>query len=332
MKIYTSKAYARAALVGNPSDGYNGRTISVIVKNFAAEVVLYEWPTLEILPSDRDLVCHNSISELVSSINLNGYYGGMRLIKAAIKQFADYCRNNNIKLPDKNFSLRYSTNIPQQVGLAGFSAIITASMRALCSFYEVDIPKQVLPNIILAAEKDELGISAGLQDRVAQVYEGLTYMDFDASLLAKQGFGHYESLNPKLLTNLFIAYQTQLAESSDVFHNNIRHRYESGDTAVVSAMSNAANYAKEARQCLLDADLVTFATLMNKNFESRRHIYNLNPAHVRMVELAKEIGASANFTGSGGAIIGMYRDETMYQKLQSAFKEHDCLVIKPIME
>lgn len=331
MKIYTNKAYARAALVGNPSDGYNGRTLSVIIKNFSAEVALYEWPTLEILPNFSDQACYQSISELVNSINLNGYYGGMRLIKAAIKQFADYCQNNNIMLADKNFSLRYSTNIPQQVGLAGSSAIITATMRGLCAFYEVAIPKQVLPNIILAAEKDELGISAGLQDRVAQVYEGLTYMDFDAALLSTQGYGHYESLNPKLLTNLFVAYQTDLAESSDIFHNNIRQRYENGEQIVVNAMQEAANLAKQAKQCLLDADLKTFASLMNKNFDCRRRIYNLNPKHLRMVELAMEIGASANFTGSGGAVIGIYSGEAMYQQLLTSFSALGCAVIKPII-
>ena len=42
MRIFKTKAYARAALVGNPSDGYHGKTISLIVKNFSADVVIYE--------------------------------------------------------------------------------------------------------------------------------------------------------------------------------------------------------------------------------------------------------------------------------------------------
>lgn len=37
------------------------------------------------------------------------------------------------------------------------------------------------PNLILNAEK-ELGIVAGLQDRVAQVYGGLVYMVCDKSI------------------------------------------------------------------------------------------------------------------------------------------------------
>ena len=34
-------AYARAGLLGNPSDGYYGKTISLLMRNFRARVVLY---------------------------------------------------------------------------------------------------------------------------------------------------------------------------------------------------------------------------------------------------------------------------------------------------
>jgi glucuronokinase len=127
---------------------------------------------------------------------LNGYYGGLRLIKATIKRFAEYCQQIDIRLPAENFSLRYSSNIPRQVGLAGSSAIVTAAMRALCRFYNIIIPKEILASLILSVERDELGIGAGLQDRVAQVYEGLTYMDFNQEFMDKHGHGIYESLDP----------------------------------------------------------------------------------------------------------------------------------------
>src|SRR5512140_2913967 len=49
MLLIRKRAYARAGLVGNPSDGYHGKTISIIVRNFCAEAVLYEWDTVEIV-------------------------------------------------------------------------------------------------------------------------------------------------------------------------------------------------------------------------------------------------------------------------------------------
>ena len=64
-----------------------------------------------------------------------------------------------------------------QTGLSGSSAIVCAALNCLLDFYNVRhlIKVEVRPNLVLNAEK-ELGIVAGLQDRVAQVYGGLVYM------------------------------------------------------------------------------------------------------------------------------------------------------------
>jgi galactokinase/mevalonate kinase-like predicted kinase len=330
VRIFKTRAYARAGLIGNPSDGYHGKTISLIVKNFSAEVVIYEWPELEIIPTRQDHCRFNSIEDFLHDNRLNGYYGGLRLVKAAIKRFAEYCREKKIELDAGSFSLRYSSNIPRQVGLAGSSAIVTATMRALCRFYDVEIPRETLPGLILSVEKDELGISAGLQDRVAQVYEGLVYMDFDKDYMNEHGHGIYEPLDPRILPPVYIAYQTALAESSEVFHNDIRKRYDSGEAKVIDAMNTIADLARQARECL--GDYHALAALINKNFDTRRSIYNLNSKHIRMVELAREIGASAKFAGSGGSIIGTYRDEEMFERLKQAFESEGCAVIIPIME
>jgi glucuronokinase len=330
VRIFRTRAYARAGLIGNPSDGYHGKTISLIVKNFSAEVVIYEWPELEIIPTRQDHCRFNSIEDFLHDNSLNGYYGGLRLIKASIKRFAEYCREKKIGLDAGAFSLRYSSNIPRQVGLAGSSAIVTATMRALCRFYEVEIPNETLPGLILSVEKDELGISAGLQDRVAQVYEGLVYMDFDKDYMIEHGHGFYEPLDPQILPPVYIAYQTELAEPSEVFHNDIRKRYDSGEAKVIDAMNTIADLARQARQCL--SDYQALADLINKNFDTRRSIYNLNSKHIRMVELAREIGASAKFAGSGGSIIGTYQDKEMFERLKQAFESEGCAVIIPIIE
>jgi glucuronokinase len=176
--IIRTKAYARAGLIGNPSDGYFGKTISFILKNFSARVTLYESPRLVILPQKSDRLEFRDFGELIDDVRLHGYYGGVRLIKAAIKRFGDYCARIG-RAMDKNFSIGYETDIPVRVGLAGSSAIITATLRALMEFFGVGIPKPELPGLILSVELDELKIGAGLQDRVIQVYEGVVFMDFE---------------------------------------------------------------------------------------------------------------------------------------------------------
>ena len=172
------RAYARAGLAGNPSDGYFGKTLSIVVRNFWAEATLSESDELVLTPSREDQGRFASIDALVRDVRLHGYYGGLRLVKATVKRFAEYCRREGHALADRNFTLRYESNIPRQVGLAGSSAIVVAALRCLMEFHGVEIPRRFQPSLALAAEDEELAVPAGLQDRVIQVYEGLVYMDF----------------------------------------------------------------------------------------------------------------------------------------------------------
>lgn len=329
--IISTEAHPRAGLVGNPSDGYFGKTISFIIRNFAAEVELYETPELEIVPNLRDHSQFSSIGALAEDVGQHGYYGGIRLLKASIRRFYLYCRQNGMELHNRNFTIRYFSNIPTQVGLAGSSAIITACMRALMQFYDVTIPKPALANLILSVETKELGIPAGLQDRVAQVYEGLVYMDFSKELMEKQGFGFYEELNPRLLPPLYVAYRASLAEGTEVFHNDIRSRFNSGEPAVVNAMRYWADLAERVRGLLQAKQPEKIGPLMDLNFDKRREIYRLSEGNIRMVETARSAGASANFTGSGGAIVGTYPSEDAYQRLTWRLSEIGVKVFKPVI-
>jgi glucuronokinase len=329
MRIIRTAAYARAGLLGNPSDGYFGRTIALIVKNFSAKVVLYEWPELEIILSRQDRCCFDRLGDLVEDVKLSGYYGGLRLIKAAIKRFADYCGEQGIPLHDKNFALRYDTDIPRQVGLAGSSAIVTAVFRALVEFYGVVITKEILPGLVLSVETKEIGIPAGLQDRVAQIYEGLVYMDFNNDYITAHGHGIYEPLDPGLLPPLFIAYRTDLGEISGVVHGNLRARWEAGDRVVVEGMKQLADLALEGRECLLRRDYDRLGALINENLDTRARMSKLDPRNVEMVLEARRLGAPAHYCGSGGSILGIYKDEEMLSRLRSAFSSLSCRLVIP---
>ncbi|HOG29900.1 MAG TPA: hypothetical protein PLT35_11535, partial [Vicinamibacterales bacterium] len=238
MFLTRKRAYARAGLVGNPSDGYHGKTISASVRNFWAEVVLYEWDSVDIVLAEGDRARFGSVQELARDVRLHGYYGGIRIIKATIKRFVEHCAEQGLALHGRNFSIRYHSTIPRQVGLAGSSALVTATLRCLMDFYGVELPLDAQPTFTLKVEQEELGINAGLQDRVIQAYEGLVYMDFDRARRRVVGglpCYHYERLDPALLPPLYVAYHVSLGEPTEVFHNNIRDRYNRGEALVVDA-------------------------------------------------------------------------------------------------
>jgi glucuronokinase len=327
--IIRSKAYPRAALVGNPSDGYFGKTIAFVFSNFYAQVVLYESPELQILPNIRDHSRFKNIHGLAEDVRDFGYYGGIRLLKASIKRFHDYCREGGIALHDRNFTVHYESDIPHLVGLAGSSAIITACFRSLMQFYEVDVPKPELPNLVLSVEKDELGISAGLQDRVAQAYQGVVFMDFDRDIMDSQGHGHYESIDPALLPPMYIAYRQDLAQGSEVFHNNIRYRFDRGDEQVIAAMQFWSELTDRVRDCLLAGRREEIGPLLDSNFDRRADMYEISEGNHAMVKAARSVGASAKFTGSGGAIIGGYDDEVMLEALKARLEPMHIRVLTP---
>jgi glucuronokinase len=327
--IYTGKAHARAGLVGNPSDGYFGKTISFIIRNFTATVTLWESPHFEILPTHGDLARYDSIQSFLRDQKLFGYYGGMRLMKAAVKRFHEHFAKQNVPLREGNFTMQFTSDIPRLVGLSGSSGIVVATFRALMSFYKVDIAKEVMPGLVLSVERDELGITAGLQDRVIQTYEGLVHMDFDRALLESRGYGEYTYLRPPQMPPLYVAFDAERAEISDVTHRNLKALWEKGDPTVVGAMDKLRTLVDRGRAAIDAGDWDELHAVTNANFEVRKTIMQIAPENQRMIDVARSTGASAKFAGSGGAICGIYHGQQQYTDLVAALGEIRCTVLKP---
>ncbi|KAJ7974665.1 glucuronokinase 1-like [Quillaja saponaria] len=301
------KGYARIGLLGNPSDVYFGHTISLSLGNFWASVKLQPSDELVIQPHpSHDFVQFRSFDHLVKRLNSEGYYGGVRLLMAICKVFHNYCQENKIELHGGNFTLSYETNIPRQTGLSGSSAIVCAALYCFLDFYKVRnlIKVEVRPNIVLAAEM-ELGIVAGLQDRVAQVYGGLVYMDFSKEHMDNLGHGIYIPMDISLLPPLHLIYAENPSDSWKV-HTTVRQRWLDGDEFIIKSMLEVANIAKEGRTALLEMDHTKFYSLMNRNFDLRRSMFGddaLGALNLDMVKVARKVGAASKFTGSGGAVV-----------------------------
>jgi len=320
------RAFARAGLLGNPSDGYFGRTLSAILGNFEARVALEESSEIVIAAAGIPPETYHNVDHLVESVSLAGYRGesGISLVAAAIKVFHDYCTGSEILLHDRSFTAAYQTSVPRQVGLGGSSAITTAAFRALMAFYRVDIPKEVQIRLIMSAEVDELGGVAGPQDRVIQVFEGLVYMDF-----SREVGDRYETLDPGLLPPLYLAYWPQGAEASQGVHGDLRARWQAGEPGVGETLDQIAALAAAGREALLAGDHAALARLMNENLDLRRRVMDVAERDVALIERARSLGASAKLPGSGGAIVGTCADGAMRQEVGVALEEMGAVVVEP---
>ena len=171
-----------------------------------------------------------------------------------------------------------------------------------------------MPQVVLDVESRELGIAAGLQDRVIQWYAtdaqapaSLVHMDLGHALLAgPDGHGAYTRLPARELPPLYLAYDGRLAGDSGKVHSDVRARYERGDTVVLEGMAELACLADEARGALARRDARALGECMVRNFAARRRMYGdgvVGARNIALVELANAHGLAAKFCGSGGAVV-----------------------------
>ena len=331
MEIVKARSFARAGLLGNPSDGYFGKTLSFAFANFGVDLSLTESSRMRFVPGEVDDAMFDSPEQLVHDLRIFGYYGGIRMLKAVSKLFFEYCMEHGIEIPRRNFTAEYKINVPRLVGLSGSSAICSAMLKALMKFYDVTIPEKYAPTLCLEAERDELGINCGYQDRVIQMYNGLVFMDFDKSYLEEHGYGQYERLSPSLLPNMYISYDPNRAEESGKAHKKVKKLFEQKRPDVVSAMSEFADLAQKGRDALVAGRKDELAALVDANFNLRDSIFNVSEENRRMVMVARNAGASAKFAGSGGAIVGTYEDDAHFERLSVALSEIGCRTLGPVI-
>lgn len=281
------KASARAALAGNPSDAYGGAVLAVTMDALVAEATAVCAPAPEIEPPSR-------------------------LVEATVRRFA-----RELVPGARATAVRWRTEIPRGVGLGGSSAIVISTVRALCGLYGMSLEPAELASFALSVETEELGIAAGPQDRVAQAYGGLTFMDFGAP-------HRHERLDPTQLPPLVIAWLGGTAQDSQVVHSSLRSRFEHRDGDVTEAMRELAGLARAARAALLAGDHLGFRQAVDETFDVRQRLIALEPRHVELVQRTRTLGASANYTGSGGAIVAVCREPGHAEEVRRALSEIGC--------
>ena len=281
-------AFARAALAGNPSDGYGGAVLAVTLPWWRARA--------EARPAA------DALSDPPNA-----------LVEATVRRFGR-------ELGTGPAAVSWVTEIPQRVGLGSSSALVIAIVRALCELHSVELEHAKLAELALAVETEDLGIVAGLQDRVVQAYGGLVFMDFGAG---RNGLA-YEQLDASLLPPLVLAWRAETAATSGAVHGELRERHRRGEPRVREAMEELAAAARGAREALVAHDRERFGSCVDRTFDLRAELLELDPRCAEMVDTARDAGAAANYTGSGGAIVAVCRDASHARDVADALAAPGC--------
>ena len=332
-KVAEGVAYARAGLLGNPSDVYGGKVIALSVCNFRTQVVIEPAASFALRPGESDMLAFPSARDARQAFETAGCEDGMRLLRAALHRFAGYWNGFGQLAendPSLRFTMRYKTDIPRQVGLAGSSAIIIAALRALMSWFDVEIEPAALAEIALAGEVEDLGITAGPMDRVIQAYGGVVLMD----LKEPRSTASYRPLQPEILPPLFVAWDPRGGACSGIAHGDLRSRWEQGDPEAHRIMSDFRDLVDEGVDLLEGGGLEggstqAFRELVSRNFEMRSRVFHISERDRQMVAIARQFEAAAKLSGSGGAVIGVPASEGDLDTLAAAYEQAGFRMIRP---
>lgn len=285
---------ARAAIAGNPSDGYGGAVLSVTVDDLLASAAGRPHDRFEVDARDPDLA---------------------RLLDATAAEF----ELTTGRLPDLHLSA--STTIPRSVGLAGSSALIVAALRVLASETHRSWTPLELARIVLRVERERLEIAGGMQDPVVQAANRPVLMEFSTD-----GAVAVSSVDLHADLVLFVAWDPAYSESSDVAHRALRRRAELPENRRL--LEQLAELARGAAVAAERGDVATLATAIDETFDLRRELTEIDPRQVELVEIGRRAGAATNSAGSGGSVIGLARTVGDLPAIRTAYDDAGCELIE----
>lgn len=279
--VVTSKVTpARAALAGNPSDGFGGAVVAMAVPSLCATV------TCEPAAGSSGLSPSSGLSsELAVLVDAAHRVGERRFGRQLIGSWS------------------VSSSIPREVGLSGSSAIVIGVLRCQAELAGVDVDANELAVLALKVEAQELGWNAGLQDRLVQAHGGLIAMDFAPGVAVSTPAGPagaVERLESDIARDAVLVWRSATAESSHLSHS----RVDRSAPRVVLAMERSADAARRCADALRNGDRVALGECMATTWACRLEAYDVRPEHRRLVEdYAVMPGVAVNQAGSGGAVL-----------------------------
>jgi glucuronokinase len=185
--------------------------------------------------------------------------------------------------------IRWSTDIPRSVGLAGSSALVIATLRA----GGVHLPPVEIAQLALAVERDDLGILGGLQDRVVQAFDDPVLVDVSAEKPA------VTQMVPARPLWFVVAWTPTAASDSGEYHAAVASDVDRG------GMAELALIAREAGDAFAAGDASRLAELMSASAAVRARVAPLPPAHEALADALRRVGLSPNSAGSGGAVVAV---------------------------
>jgi galactokinase/mevalonate kinase-like predicted kinase len=308
--VIQASAPGRAGIIGNPTDMYGGCVLSCSIGERAY---------CSLLPSEQSYIAVGDdviYLENTESLNLDG--GKFDLAKAALQAF-------EVDPTAEKFGMRVRTDIPEQAGLAGSTAMLASIVGCLIEYLGLDLTKYEIAETVREIEANIMGITCGYQDQYMTVFGGLNFMDFTGKEymggLIPEPFATVEPLSDIVPELPMLVAHTGVKRFSGSVHKGLRERWLGGEEKVVKGYQRIAELGRLGKKALVTRDWKTLGELMNENHAIQRDLGGSSECNERLIEAALAhgaLGAKLAGAGHGGTVIILTEDvEAMRKALQS---------------
>ena len=262
-----ASAPGRCGILGNPSDIYGG---AVLACSLAQRATCRLFPTEDDHPPEDP-----------------------RLWDAARARY-----------PEGNWRVEWRSEIPRSSGLAGSTALLTATLACLRG--ETAPEPAPFADEVREIERTGAGIACGYQDAFMAVHGGLRLMEF-------AGRDPDRNTTPVHTTELqaelpFLLVSTGVERLSGGVHGPMIDRWRAGERAVIDGMREIATLAAPGADDLRRGRLGRLGRAMRRNHEIVRALGGSGEPIERLIERCLDAGAiAAKLAGAGlgGTVIAL---------------------------
>ncbi len=295
--MITSSAPGRCGIVGNPTDMYGGTVISCSTTE-RAHCSLTKSPSLVLKVAEFE-------QEISTPQDLALRGDHLDIPKAILTYFG-------LGPSSFSFRLQANTDVPEQAGLAGSTAMVVAILGCVLRQLGVEADSYTVAETARKIEYRVMGIMCGYQDQHMAAFGGLSYMDFRGKERLAQDedepLATVEPLQDLVGNPPIVVAHTGVMRNSGSVHKSIRERWLEGEPEVVEGYLRIAELARLGKKAMMQHDWERLGELMNENHEIQRALGGSGPLNDHLIETARAhgaLGAKLAGAGKGGTIIAL---------------------------
>jgi D-glycero-alpha-D-manno-heptose-7-phosphate kinase len=225
--------------------------------------------------------------------------GSLGLVKAAVHRFGS---------PDTSgYDLVLRSNAPPGSGLGSSSTMMVALTGLLAEHHRMPLGEYETARLAHAIEREDLGISGGLQDHYAATFGGFNFIEFDDSVVVNP-LRVRDDIVHELEMSLLLCF-TGITRASRTVIDDQTNRVTSGSLDTLDGLRAQKELALAMKSALLRGELRQFGELLGEAWKQKKRMSPLisNPRIEELYELATRNGAiGGKVTGAGGGGYMLY--------------------------